>query len=512
MADVYVAKSKEEGWKVWHAESNSWQRATLQDLLDANMCLNESTGAYIPVDFKKAYHNGDRSVPIQWNALQNKWEMRHGETQLDAKFGKTVTELRVLDEDAVDQLLKKIEKIVDGANRDKKTNLSIINADAVEELLQAIKNIVNEVPDQKIEISNFISDLRKKTFRDIQDEAQTVASELAQSLQDTYQKLDDGVEELLERISEAETPSLDYKKELRIFRESLEETVKKALREELREKLTKELQKNSQESTLSKNPAGILIENNNIPNQFENFKKEILEDFKKTVKELGISAAEKLEIREKFLIDFEKNIKPKMLVDLEDQVRRQISDRIEEKLRRSIRDDLYEKITIEEGPKIREQIINDAKYELLLGITYEQALNRDGSLAKSIFSIFKTKALEFQHLIWKQSVDFAFKEMEKSLLNGAEINENLREELISKIKNTQEVGFLKILQDSFNAIFWGDAVQYFSKSDYLIRRAKKSSSSNDRLDLSDVNELPSDEDEESDFEDDDSDDEEFEQI
>ena len=67
MADIYVAKNKDENWKVWHAASNSWQAATLQDLLSATMALNESTGAYVPVDFKAAYSNGDRSVPIQWN-------------------------------------------------------------------------------------------------------------------------------------------------------------------------------------------------------------------------------------------------------------------------------------------------------------------------------------------------------------------------------------------------------------------------------------------------------------
>jgi hypothetical protein len=60
-------------------------------------------------------------------------------------------------------------------------------------------------------------------------------------LQASYQKLDDGVEEMLEKVSEMEIPSLDYKKELRIFRESVEETVKKALREELRPLVEKEL-------------------------------------------------------------------------------------------------------------------------------------------------------------------------------------------------------------------------------------------------------------------------------
>jgi len=48
---------------------------------------------------------------------------------------------------------------------------------------------------------------------------------------------------MLEKVLEMKVPALDYKKELRIFRESLEETVKSALREELRPLVEGELSK-----------------------------------------------------------------------------------------------------------------------------------------------------------------------------------------------------------------------------------------------------------------------------
>lgn len=218
MADIYVAKSKDEGWKVWNDASNSWHTASLQDLLNATMTLNESTGAYVPVDFKSAYNKGDRSGPIEWNAVKNTWVIKYGESlkpvagnPADSESKKTATELRVLDENAVEDLLQRISRIVEGS------------------------------PDYKAELKSFLKDLRGSVFDNLREESQSAAYDLTQALQASYQKLDDGVEEILEKVSEVEIPTLDYKKELRIFRESLEETVKKALREELRPLVEKEL-------------------------------------------------------------------------------------------------------------------------------------------------------------------------------------------------------------------------------------------------------------------------------
>jgi hypothetical protein len=452
MADFYVAKSKDEGWKIWSDASNSWHTASLQDLLNATMTLNESTGAYVPVDFKSAYNKGDRSGPIEWNAIKNTWVIKYGESlkpvagnPADSESKKTATELRVLDENAVEDLLQKISRIVEGS------------------------------PDCKAELKSFLKDLRGSVFDNLREETQSAAYDLTQALQASYQKLDDGVEEILEKVSEVEIPSLDYKKELRVFRESLEETVKKALREELREELKKELKPQVRDSVTPQKSPDILINPATLPNPLESFKKEILEDFKSSVKELGITASQKLEMREKFIREFEETIRPKLLADLEYDVRRQLRDRIENQMRRSLRDELHEKILREEESKIREQIINDAKYELLLGVTYEQAMQKKGSLAESLTQIFKTKALALQEMIWEKSLHIVLEKLEQSFHDMPELSGHDRHSILSVVRDIQKGDVFEIMSESFQALCWGENIQYFSKSDFLSRRARKHS-------------------------------------
>jgi len=220
MSDVYICKGEYGGWSVWNPPSKTWTQATLPDLVGASMLVDAHSGNYHQIDFKKSFNSGDRSGPIEWNSVKNIWQLKAGES-----------------------IYATVQNAGNKAANTEISSMSAIDADAVEELLQAIKDIVNQAPDQKIEIKNFIAELRLKTFRDLKDEAQSVTRELVEALQGSYQKLDDGVEEMLEKVLEMKVPALDYKKELRIFRESLEETVKSALREELRPLVEGELSK-----------------------------------------------------------------------------------------------------------------------------------------------------------------------------------------------------------------------------------------------------------------------------
>jgi hypothetical protein len=483
MADIYVAKSKNEGWKVWNDVSNSWHAASLQDLVNATMTLNDSTGAYVPVDFKSAYNKGDRSGPIEWNAIKNTWVIKYGESlkpdagnSANSESKKTVTELRVLDENAVEDLLQKISRIVEGS------------------------------PDYKAELKSFLKDLRGSVLDNLREESQSAAYDLTQALQESYQKLDTGVEEMLEKVSEMEIPSLDYKKELRIFRESLEEIVKNALREELREELKKELKPKVHDSVTTQKSTDILITPGTIPKALESFKKEILEDFKNSVKELGITASQKLEMREKFIKEFEESIKPKLLVDLELDVRAQLKKRIEENLRRTLREELRERILFQEGPVLRKQVLDEIRSEATTEIFEAESKIKSGTVAELVIKNNERVKYSIQKNVWKIAINYLYYEIKDFLYADSASGDRSVRDILSLVVRIRSRDIRDVLEEEKKAHPRTLSVSTQSL-DY-----KSPNVSGIDLPHSRVDELQSDEDEESDFDDDNSEDEEFEQI